>query len=309
MSRSVSKPLAGSATQRAIGAFFIVDPERHSVVMPKIELGQIPMQMMLGHVVVDADDAALEHAEIAFRGVGVPEGGANVLLGRMIHGAMPGKLASDARIDGALVGHDGGGFVYVRDDDWLQGLAGYIRNVKAANAPIALDQRQNRALLRNVIFPITRLAADVGLIDFDDLICAAERAGIVNSEVRHSLANAVRQEPSGLQGHAENSAELVSAHSFFGRAQQVHRLQPDMQLDVAGLKDGSNLHGEGLAASVAFVNTDAGAIAFQRSRAIQNAAMRAWAPVCPQTRFDEPIGGFFAMEMCGRTDGRHGVSS
>src|SRR5215831_17666338 len=87
MSRSVSKPLAGSATQRAIGAFFIVDPERHSVVMPKIELGQIPMQMMLGHVVVDADDAALEHAEIAFRGVGVPEVGANVLLGRMIHGA------------------------------------------------------------------------------------------------------------------------------------------------------------------------------------------------------------------------------
>src|SRR6266404_1588626 len=69
-SRSVGQPLADDAPHRILDALFIVDAERHPVVVPKIELREIALQMPLVAVLVHANHAAVEHREEAFDGVG-----------------------------------------------------------------------------------------------------------------------------------------------------------------------------------------------------------------------------------------------
>jgi len=59
-SRSIGEPLALGTYERSIGAGLIVDAEPNSVVVPEIELGQIPPQLLLAHMMIHAVDAALE---------------------------------------------------------------------------------------------------------------------------------------------------------------------------------------------------------------------------------------------------------
>lgn len=91
--------------------------------------------------------------------------------------------------------------------------------------------------------------------------------------------------------------QLVSAHPLFGRAQQKHRLQPDMQFDVAGLEDRSDFHGEGFAAGIAFIDAYPGALALQRATAADNPAMRTDSPLAPDMRLYEGVGRFFAVVL------------
>src|SRR5215204_5524210 len=104
-------------------------------------------------------------------------------------------------------------------------------------------------------------------------------------------------EPCGFEGDAKRPVKLVTADPLFRRAQQEHRLEPYMQLDMAGLNDGADLDGEGLAAGIALVNADPGALALQRTALVEHAAMRADAPVRPDVRLDESVGGFFAVVL------------
>src|SRR5207302_2665042 len=97
--------------------------------------------------------------------------------------------------------------------------------------------------------------------------------------------------------------------AFFAAAQKVHRLQPDMQRNVALLEDGADLDGKRLAAGVALVSAEPSALAFQRSALVDNAAMRANAPVRPNHAFNIGVGGLFVLEA-GLIENRagHGLS-
>jgi len=76
-------------------------PKRHALVIAKIEFGEIPFQMMLAHVMIDAIDAALEDRKIAFDGIRVRIA-PDVLICRD-DGEMAGELLADFPIDAALV--------------------------------------------------------------------------------------------------------------------------------------------------------------------------------------------------------------
>src|SRR6516165_10196669 len=71
VSRSVGQPLADNPAQRPVGAFHVVNTESDAVTVAEIELGEIPMQMILADVEIAAVYAALEEREEAFHSIGV----------------------------------------------------------------------------------------------------------------------------------------------------------------------------------------------------------------------------------------------
>src|SRR5262249_39802083 len=93
--------------------------------------------------------------------------------------------------------------------------------------------------------------------------------------------------------------KLVAANALLRGAQKEHRLQPDMQRDMAGLEDSADLDGKGLAAVVALVDAYAGALARQLAAVIHSAAMRADAAFPPYAALDKIICGLFVVEVGG----------
>jgi len=69
--RSIGKPLADDALQRAVGARGIVYAKRFAIRIAEIELSEIAVQMLLGAPLIYAAHAAFEDAEIALNGIGV----------------------------------------------------------------------------------------------------------------------------------------------------------------------------------------------------------------------------------------------
>jgi hypothetical protein len=141
---------------------------------------------------------------------------------------------------------------------------------------------------------VPSLPADEGFVRFYKCTLSSKRAG--GGVIPHRLANAVADKPAGFEVDPENARELICAEALLRRAHNVHRLEPDMQRDMARFKDGSDLDGERLATSVALVDANAGALAPQQSRAIKDAAMRAYPTVRPNLRFDVGVSGALIAE-------------
>lgn len=127
-------------------------------------------------------------------------------------------------------------------------------------------------------------------IGFDKLPFAAQQFTSA-----HGFANAMAPEPSGLKGDAERAMKLVAADPFFRRANQEDSLQPDMQLDVAGLKYSADFDGERFAACIALIDANPSALALQWTALVEHAAMRTVAPARPDMGFDEGVSGDFVM--------------
>ena len=72
-----------------------------------------------------------------------------------------------------------------------------------------------------------------------------------------------------------------------------------MHRDMAGLEHGPDLHGEGLAALVALVDADPGALALHLADAVHAAAMRADRAVRPDARLDPIVGGLLVVKVLG----------
>src|SRR5690348_6925194 len=69
-----------------------------------------------------------------------------------------------------------------------------------------------------------------------------------------------------------------------------------MQRHVARFEDGANFDGKGLPAGIALVDANPGALTFQRSRAVDYAAMRADPTVWPNLRLDVGVSGALIAE-------------
>lgn len=66
----VHQALALRAFDRSNGAFNIAAAERNPVIVAEVELRQIPMQVLLAAVLIDAIHAAFEDREVAFDRIG-----------------------------------------------------------------------------------------------------------------------------------------------------------------------------------------------------------------------------------------------
>jgi len=312
MRRRIGQALAFYADQSGIGTGEIVKAEPFPMVVDKIALGGVTVQMGFRNMEVAAVDRAFEDREVVLDRIGVPEIGADVFLGRVIHRAMPRECLANPRIDQALVGHQVAGLIDVRSDDRLQARGGDVRSVdmEAADLPIALNQREDRGLWRHVVFPVACFAADVGLIGLDYLVLSAQRSTVgANTEIGHCLAHAMPEEPSGFQSTLKGALKLAGADPLFRGTEQIDSLEPYPHRDMAGLEHGSDLDGEWLAAGVTLAETDAVGLAPQPPDLLAGrSAVWTDGTVRPEPRFDVFVSGFFAMEMSGGKVALHGLS-
>jgi len=164
-----------------------------------------------------------------------------------------------------------------------------------ADTAFTLDERDYGFLrCRSFVSSVPRPSTKRGFVCLDEHALAAERtAGLI---VAHGFAYAMPDEPTSFEIDAEHAAELICAEALLATPEQMHRLQPDVHGDMAFLKDGSDLDGERLAAGVALVDADPGALALQQPAITDRAAMWAHAPIWPDDRLDVSVGSVFVAE-------------
>ena len=99
--------------------------------------------------------------------------------------------------------------------------------------------------------------------------------------------------------------KLVAAHALFAAGDKENRLEPHVQLDMAGLENGADSHAERLAAVAALVNACASALALHLVAVPDNPALGADRALRPELGFHELVGGCFIVEVWGGEDGFH----
>jgi hypothetical protein len=306
MSRSIGQPLADNTADRSLGALLVFDAESRAVVIAEIEFGEIPVQMPLVTMLVDAAHATLEHGKEALGGVHMSLA-AHPLFVAVVDGFMASsKPLTDAAVGRPLVGHQSAGAICVLHDDPAQGIDFQIIGSDGARLATALDEGNDLHTVRGssvqaptkagMVNPFLRAVdpAVEGLINFDSLSKAAERTS--GTVIFHGLADAMADEPPGFEIDAEDAAELICAEALLATAKQMHRLEPDMHRHMALFEDGADLDGEGLAAGVALVDADPSALALQLPALADRTAMWAKPPVPPNDAFDVGVGGFLVAE-------------
>jgi hypothetical protein len=143
------------------------------------------------------------------------------------------------------------------------------------------------------------LFANKGFVNLHDFSSAAHG---FNANNAHGLMETVRHEPCGLESDAQGAVKLVTRNALLGRAHEVCGLKPIVHRHMARLKDGPNFYGERLAALVALVGANTGALAAHLRNSIDCAAVWASRAVRPQSGFNPTVSSGFAMEGLGVND-------
>jgi hypothetical protein len=184
--------------------------------------------------------------------------------------------------------------------DRVEHASGHVGDMEAADHAAALHQCHHDLLWSGSFEGATGgFAPDVGLIGFNDPASAAERGSEQVADFPHSFADTVPKEPSGFHAASKHALDLVGADPFLAGAHEMDDLQPQMQRQMRGLKNGPHSDSEGLAALVALVEADAGAFALELPHALLFPAVVAAGAIRPQPRLDIGEGGFFVLEMRG----------
>lgn len=268
---------------------------------------------MMAAMLVNAFHAAFEDREEPFNGVGVDFGVflGNVFILRVINYAMLRELAAQHGVIDGFVSHELG---FLGDTSANQGSKGAGLEIVNHDAPgttaIAINQSQNLVFMMEAAPLLHTLGlngavmADEGFIYFHRAAAAPEHFKTIGF---HGFADTMSHEPSSLEGHAQSPVELVGADTLLAGRNQEDGLQPEAQGDMAGLENGPDLDGKGLAAVVALIGAYAGALAAHLADTLKAAAMRAYRAIRPDASLYILVGRFFVVEL-GFGKNAHGCS-
>jgi hypothetical protein len=303
-SRFIGQALAFDANQRAIGPLDVIDPKLGAVILAEIEFGQVPIEMLVVDVLVNADKAALEDREEAFKGVYV-----NVTPDVFALGVIDALVLGDRRepeMTGAI-GHKPAVLMDVLVD---HAAGAPVVEIHRPNVATALDKAHDldsSAAFAELPAGLGRLAEE-SLVCLDGLAGAAQRPlGAINRG--HGMADTVPEEPSGFHPDAQGPLKLAGRNTFLGRAKQIDSLKPNSQGGMAGLENGADPDGKGLSAGIALAEARTGGLARQAPNAIRRRrAERANRPIRPKPSLDILKGGVFVLEMRGGKNGSHGIN-
>src|ERR1700730_763228 len=206
----------------------------------------------------------------------------------------------------AFVGHHCGFLcnIGLNNRDYI-GRAG-SGDMERANLPaITINERQDRILMAMPATPNGSVfAADERFISFNYAANATHR---FKGARAHRLADRMTQKPCAFESDPQSAVQLVRANAFLAGTNKVHSGQPIAHGDMAILENGPDLHGERLAASVAFVEASPIAFAFKGRGTLEYSTMRANTPVHPNARLDIGVSGSFIVKMWSGENGpRHG---
>jgi hypothetical protein len=285
MSLPIGEPLANDTLHDPSGTLYVIYAEPDTIAIPEIKLRQLAVQMLLTAMLIDALHSALEDRIVALDRISVDVAVADIFVGAVLDGFVAGEPLTDVLVVTSLIGHQRGFAGDVIADDIVNLPDASVVDVKATRTTAALYESKNSVLMSPTAAALF-LAFDVankGFVCFYGLANAAHRSHADNA---HGFADAMRHEPRGFKSNTQHARKLIARNSFFGRAKQIHRLQPQMHGDVAVLENRSHLHSELLAALVALVEADAGRFAIHLADAIKPAAMRANRTVRPHAGFN-----------------------
>jgi len=299
----ISEPLALDALQGSFSPTKIIDAELDSVVVAEIELGQIPLQMSGGDMLIDAINTALEGAEISLDGVGVDDA-ANVFLFAVFDRSMGCEVVADVGVGLGLVAHEIALPRNVARHDAAQRFGVHVRDMEGEDAALALDKGKHGLLYggRQERFAFG-LAPYVGFVNLDNPASATERLGEDTPILGHGFANAMAQKPCCFHAAAKHALNLPGRNAFLAGAHQVNDLQPQVQRQMRGFKDRAHPHRKGFLARIALVQARTGRLALQTANAGRTLAMRANGAIRPKPRFNESEGGFLVHKMQGVQNG------
>jgi hypothetical protein len=303
ISRSIGETLSNDTFDCALGAFHVIYAEPNAIGIAEIEFAQVAVQMPFAAMLVDTLHAALEDRIVAFNCVGVDDP-THVFADAVIDGLMHPIFFPERAVSLPIIANDESFLGNVGADDREQLTAGSPFHMEAAHAAAASDQRQNGVLvgtspagggLNRHSFD----AAGKGFIDLYDLACTPHG---LNTDDAHGLTKAMRHEPCSLESDAQGPMKLVARNALLRRAHKVCSLKPIVHRHMASLENGPDFHAERLAAVVALIDANAGALAAHLGNAIDCAAMRANRTVRPQAGFNPGVSSGFAMEGFGIND-------
>ena len=297
----IHEPLAAYAFEQLISALHVIHAPLDAIAVPEIKLGQIPMQMLLRAMLVNAFHAALEYGKETFDGIRMNRAinAGNIFPRAMVNRAVLREGQRERRIVRRVVGHYPRFLGDVSAQDRHNGCGLQVFDDHAARtASGTVNQRQNLMLLR-----VSGLRLRLGLVSADERFICLDHAALTSEwskrALAHRFADTVRHKPCALERNAKRAVQLIRANALLARRDQEDRLQPETQGNVAGLEDRPDLDRERLAAVVALVRADARTFAIHRAVALDAAAMRADGAFRPDTRFDESVSGFFVVKVCG----------
>jgi hypothetical protein len=199
LGQTVSETLADDTPKRLKRPLPIVEAIGFAVRVTKVILGHVTVKVLLGAVLINAFEAALEDRKIAFDGVG-RDPTTGILASAVIDATMAEEVVAEhLGIGGAFVRHDVGFAVDVGDDDRKHVLHIRLLDDERANrTAFTVNERQDRHFVVVGVTDLdTGLAANERLIDLDNATLAAERSKRAST---HRLADAVSKEPRALVG-------------------------------------------------------------------------------------------------------------
>src|SRR5258708_678475 len=303
MSRLIGEPLALHSLEQNVRAVGIFNPKSNAIAIAEIEFGKIAVQVVVAAMLIDTFHTAFEDREEALDGVGMhgPIFARNVLAKHMTGEAVIREMQAQIFVLSRIISHYARARVDVRLQDGKQGAHLQVIDHDATRFPgAAVDQGQDFVLVLVPASPLVALgllgevASDESFIDFHVAALAAER---FNPAILHRFPDSVRHEPRGLQGNPKGAVQLVRANALLAGSDQKDSLEPQAQRDVAGLKNGADLDGKGLAAVIALVSAYAGTLTAHLAVALHPAPVRAYRAARPDTGFYESVGAFPIVKM------------
>jgi hypothetical protein len=296
--------------QRQIGPFLIVHAQLCSVGHTEIKFGQIPLQVLFAHLLINPNQTALKNAEIALGGVGMHS--AIVAIARELFLVLNGFVLASrhqefVRLSAVGMQYGSGFHALLNGLPHLAHAA--LINHFGTDRSAAFNQSDKTPVF-GPHFPVSG-AGFWGGDDFS-LICLDNDAGTANRVSRtgvHRFTDAVAKEPRGFQPTAKSALQLAGADAFLAAAHEVHGLQPDPQRHVAGFENGPHADGKRFLTGIALVQARTGGFAVQLANALGPFAVKAYRTMGPQFGFDIRKGGVFVVEMIGGKCGLHGGNS
>ncbi len=248
------------------------------------ELVNVAMEMLLRNLMIDAVHSALEHSPDGFNAVR-----AHAVLGvdssRVIDRFVPKEQTVKADVSGRFVRKDRGTYFDVGMDSRLQrGHVGSLNRHRYGTSA-ALPKSYDGSLadaptssLELFVFVLVALfPADEALIHFDN---AAQLVKIIARAA--CLAQTLQHEPCRLLGNANLLAELQAGDALACGYEQIHRVEPFVQGDVAALEDRPCANREIERTGIATIEANLGLL----PDALTALALGAKRPVRPEARFE-----------------------
>ena len=269
------------------------------VVMPELEFIDVERHVGIRHLVMGADDPALNQRPEAFDGVGVHRAD-NVLVVRVADDFVR-IFAGESLVANPFVRNQQAHLVGDDLPDEALERRGIVALDHAGNhAAVALDRADDRSLARTEAattgaatvtnVPVLCLAADISFVNLD----RAEQLAL--GAVLHRDPDAMAHIPSGFVGAgAKHPVDLMRAHALFRVVHEERDLEPLAQGIFGVLEDGFGNDREPIAVLVAALAEPMEGTGFDLPY-LRVAAARAGNAIGPTTFGDERFAVVFGLE-------------